>query len=230
MQRLQQTLGAGLIMGLVLSVAAPAQAQVYYVQSPSSYTVPVVQSVAHTQTYVAPRVSNYSYRSSYSYGSRGSSFNGMAWNNRRSAPPIYSETTYLPESNFVHPSSAYQSVESSYPVVSYQSVATAPTVVYSDPVYVSRPVVSSVYVEASTPVASATSVVRERAVCLPQHVKSKATVTLHDSNGNRVRTLQSSTPKVSVSEANGRRVTTHRYEYDLDQPSGRVTIEFDSNN
>lgn len=220
MQRLQQTLGAGLILGLVLSIAAPAEAQIYYVQSPSYQTVPVAQSVVQTQMFVAPRSSHYAYTtttsssssSSYSYGRYGSNFyrsGGLAWNNRRSAPPIYSETTYLPE-------------------VTYHSVAAVPSVVYSEPIYVSQPVVSSVSVVASPSVASSTRVIREQAVCLPEQVESKAKVTVHDSKGRAVKTLQSSTPKVTVSESNGRRVTTHRYEYDLDQPAGRVTIEFES--
>ena len=212
MQRLQQTLRAGSILGLVFCFAATADAQVYYVQSPSDQTLPITQSVVSTRTIVVPRYSYRSYVSTDSFGRFGSNVyrsSGLAWNNRRSAPPIYSETKYLPE-------------------VTHQSVVGVPTVAPSEPIYVSQPVETSVLIMSSPPVASSTRVIHEQEACRSEQIESKAKVTVRDSNGQVMKTLQSSAPKVTVSESNGRRVKTYRYEYELDQPSERVTIEFES--
>ena len=162
MQRLQKTFLAGGILGLCLSLAAPAQAQGIYVQSSNYGTVPVSQSVIQTRAIVSPR---YSYGAGYTYGANyGNSSNysyGQAWNNRTSGPAKWSETTYLPESNYMDAGVSNQSYAVSQPVQSsrvvsarsfvatqpkfvthsgatYQLVEASQPVVYSQPVYVSQ--------------------------------------------------------------------------------------------
>ena len=249
MQRLQKTVCAGIVLGLFLSLAGPAQAQVVYVQSSNYRTMPVSQSVAQTRTFVAPRYSSYSYGSSFSYGSgfvyglnsplRSSSFNGLAWNNRRSAPPIYSETRYLPESSYVDSGVTYQSAVSSPPVVTsrvvssrplvatqprvvYEPTAACQTVVSSQPVTYSERVVALEPVRIYRMVESSPRVVRIEAVSPSEPVESKKI---------KSKSLESMPRVTVVTElSDGRRVKTYRYEYELDHRPRRVTIEFDSQN
>ena len=115
MQRLQKTFCVGGILGLCLSLAAPAQAQVIYVQSSNLRGVPVTQSFVQTRTIGSPR---YSYGSNYGYGYGSNSSYGQAWNNRTSGPAKWHENVYLPESNYVGAGVSNQSYVVSQPVVS----------------------------------------------------------------------------------------------------------------
>ena len=84
MQRHLTKLGAGLILGLCLSLSAPAHAQVVYYSQPSVYhTVPVTQSFVQTRMVTSPRY--YNYATNYSNNFSNYSY-GMAWNNRTSGP------------------------------------------------------------------------------------------------------------------------------------------------
>lgn len=237
MQRLQKTVCAGIVLGLFLSLASWAQAQVVYVQSSNDRVMPISPSVVQTRTFVAPR---YSYGYGFTYGFntpfRSSSFNGLAWNNRRSAPPIYSETTYLPESNYVDSGVSYQSVVSSPPVVTSRVVSSRPLVA-TQPRVVYEPTAACQTVVSSQPVAYSERVVASEPVRIyrmveisPQFVRIEA---VNPSEPIESKTIKSksleSRPTVTVSTlSDGRRVKTYRYEYELDHRPGRVTIEFDS--
>src|SRR5689334_6815759 len=116
MQRTRNALAAGLVLGLLMSLAAPAQAQVFYVQSSSFQTVPVSQSVVVTRSFGASRYSN--------------SFSAQqAWNSRTSAPPVYFEPSYLPESGDYYPAISSRSVGTSRPMVSSRVVSSRPIIV-----------------------------------------------------------------------------------------------------
>ena len=242
MQRIRKQLGAGLISGLFLIAAAPAQAQMSYVQSSGFRSVPVSQSVVRTRTIFG---GSYSYGSGYSsfssgyssFGSGYSSFgsnssHSQAWNNRRSAPAVYVENTYLPERTFVEPVDSSQTLVSSHPVVSsrvvssrsfvaaqprviYQPTVTYRTVESSQPAVYAEEVLDSQPVRVFRSVASSPRVIREEVPCKSESLGTKR--------------LEAE-PKVTFSESNGRRVKTYRYEYELDHRPGRVTIELDSNN
>ncbi len=254
MQRIRKRLGAGLMGGLFLCVAASAQAQTYYTQSSSFRSVPVSQSVVRTRTIVG---GNYSYGSGYSsfgsgyssfgsgYSSFGSGYSSFgsnssqsqSWNNRRSAPAVYVENRYLPETTFDEPFDSSQTVVASQPVMSSRVVssrsfvATQPRVIYqptvtyrtvesAQPVVYSDEVLDSQPVRVYRSVVSSPRVIREESACQSNR---------RESNPLEIRRLESE-PKVTFSESNGRRVKTYRYEYELDHRPGRVTIELDSNN
>ena len=141
MQRTRWVLGGGLVLGLCLSLSAPAQAQVYYVHSSGLsglQTVPVAQSVVTTESYITS-----------GYGSGfGRYGRAQAWNNRRSAPAVYSETRYFPETTTVNPGFSSQAYVASGPIVSSGAFSAQPVVVsqsgiYSSPVTYSHPIVAS---------------------------------------------------------------------------------------
>lgn len=210
MQRFQFLLIGGWVLGLLTSAAGSAQAQVYYVPSSSIQTVPVTQSVV-TRTYVSSR--------SYGgFGGGSSSF--QAGNNRRSAPPVYVENHYLPESSFdsavissepvvvssrvisSRPLTVSRSRVFSEPVVSSRAVIVSDPVIYSEPVVVSQPI----RVQRST-IVSSPRVTREKVESRPNHYEYEQ--------------------KGKFEAFDGRRVKTYRYEYELDHRPGRVKIEFD---
>ncbi len=247
MQRLQKTFCVGGILGLCLSLAAPAQAQVIYVQSSNFRTVPVAQSFVQTRTIGSPR---YSYGTSYSYGGNygyGANYSyGQAWNNRTSGPAKWHENVYLPESSYVDAGVSNQSYVVSQPVVSSgvvstrsyvaaqprfvtQPVTTYQSVVASQPVYISQPVVTTRTIVTSQPVIQSESIVISQPVRVYRSVAVTPQTIRTEAACPTTKRLESSDPKVSVTEStDGRRTKTYRYEYELDHRPGRVTIEFDS--
>lgn len=165
MQRLQKTFCVGGILGLCLSLAAPAQAQVIYVQSSNFRAVPVTQSFVQTRTIGSPRYSyganygsnygygygsNYNYNYGYGYGYGSNSSYGQAWNNRTSGPAKWHENVYLPESNYVDAGVSNQSYVVSQPVMSSRVVSTR-SFVAAQPRFVTQPVTTYQSVAASQP-------------------------------------------------------------------------------
>lgn len=215
MQRVQFLLIGGWVLGLLASAAGSAQAQVYYVPSSSIQTVPVTQSVV-TRTYVSSR-------SDGGFGGGSSSFH--AGNNRRSAPPVYVENHYLPESSFDSAVISSEPVVVSSPVVSSRVISSRPLTVSRSRVF-SEPVVSSRAVIVSGPVIYSEPVVvsqpirvqRSMIVSSPRVTREKV-----ESRPNHYEYEQ----KGKFEAFDGRRVKTYRYEYELDHRPGRVKIEFD---
>ena len=216
MQRIQKTVRAGLVLGLLLSLTAAAEAQVFYVQSSNFQAVPVSRSVVVSRSIGAsrsigvPRYFN-SYGSSSSYGLGNSYGYAQAWNNRRSAPPVYVENHYLPESNDddYTPTISSQSIGVSQPIVSSRVVSSRPVVVSQPQVIYYEPVVYSEPVRVYRSVVSSPRVTREEIKSRPNHFEYEQ--------------------KGKVEAFDGRRVKTYRYEYEVDQRPGRtkVTIDFD---
>lgn len=249
MQRLQKTFIAGGILGLCLSLAAPAQAQVIYVQSSNLGAVPVTQSYVQTRTIGSPR---YSYGANYGYGYGSNYSYGQAWNNRTSGPAKWHENVYLPESNYVDAGVSNQSYVVSQPVVSsgvvstrsfvaaqprfvtqpmttYQTVAASQPTVYSQQVYVSQPVASTRTFVTSQPVIQSEPIVISQPVRVYRSVSVAPQTIRTEAACQTTKRLETTDPKVSVTEStDGRRTKTYRYEYELDHRPGRVTIEFDS--
>lgn len=204
MQRTRNALVAGLVLGL-LSLAAPVQAQVYYVQSSSFHAAPVSQSVVVTRSFGAPRYSN-------SFGVQ------QAWNSRASAPAVYFEPSYLPESGDYYPAVSSRSISASRPavsarVVSSRQVVVSQPVIYSQPVVYSEPVIYSEPVFVSQPVrvyrsaVSSPRVTREEIEYRPGHYEYEQ--------------------KGKFDAFDGRRIKTYRYEYEVDQRPGRTKYKFD---
>jgi hypothetical protein len=226
MQRTQKALVAGLVGGLLISLAASAPAQTYYVESPTYREVPVTHSVVVTRSFGG---SSYLNSSNYS--------RAQAWNNRTSAPAVYSESRYLPESVAIDPISVSGVMSSrSYVAspttihsgrgVSYRSVISSQPVVYSEPVYVSRPAVTSRVIVAAQPEISSEPLVAPRTVRVYRSVVAAPAIAAEKVECISARV--ESQPKVSISTTtDGRRVKTYRYEYEIDDRPARVTIEFD---
>ena len=211
MQRIQKTVRAGLVLGLLLSLTAAAEAQVFYVQSSSFQAVPVSRSVVVSRSIGVPRYfSSSGYSSSYGLGS--SYGYAQAWNNRRSAPPVYVENHYLPESSddSYTPTISARSIGVSQPIVSSRVVSSRPVVVSQPQVIYSEPVVVSQPVRVYRSVVSSPRVTREEIKSRPNHFEYEQ--------------------KGKVEAFDGRRVKTYRYEYEVDQRPGRtkVTIDFDN--
>ncbi len=216
MQRIQKTVRAGLVLGLLLSLTAAAEAQVFYVQSSNFQAAPVSRSVVVSRSIGVRRYCN-SYGSSSSYGLGNSYGYAQAWNNRRSAPPVYVENHYLPESSedFYTPTISSQSFGVYQPIVASRVLSSQPQVIYSEPVVYSDPVVYSEPVVVSQPVrvyrstVSSPRVTREEIKSRPNHFEYEQ--------------------KGKIEAFDGRRVKTYRYEYEVDQRPGRtkVTIDFD---
>ena len=237
-----------------MSLATPTQAQVVYVQSSNFQTVPVSQSVVVTRSFSSSRYSN-------SFGnSRSNSFGAArAWNNRTSAPAVYFQANYLPESEDYYPAVSSRAVAASQPVTSSRVVSSR--VISSQPVVVSQPrifsqpavtyqsVVSSQpveYVEYSDPVYVSQPVVTSRSVVSSQPVISSEPVVV--SQPVRVYRSVVSSPRVTreeieyrpnrveyeqkgtVQATDGRRVKTYRYEYEVDQRPGRTKVTFEFDN
>lgn len=228
MQRTRWSVGCAAVLGLCLSLSAPAQAQVYYLQSSNIQSMPVTQSVVTTQSFVGSR-----------YGSYGSFGGAQAWNNRRSAPAVYHENHLLPEATYFDPVVSSSAIVDTQPMVAAQPIASSraissrrclssrsrvfsgqmissrtvlasPQVIYSSPVVVSQPVVSSTEVLPSEPVRVYRSVVTS-----PQVVVESRSV------GEEVQ------PVVTTQTIDGRRVKTYRYEYDISERPGRTKVTFE---
>ena len=245
MQRLQKTFCVGGILGLCLSLSAPAQAQVIYVQSSNFRAAPVTQSFVQTRTIGSPHYS-YSYGTNYSYGGNyGSNYSyGQALNNRISGPARWHENVYLPESSYEDAGVSNQSYVVSQPVVSSravssrsfvaaqprfvtQPVTTYQSVVSSQPVYVSQPVASNRTFVMSQPVASARTFVMSQPVIQSEPVVISQPVRVYRSVSvapQTIRTeavcpttkrLESSDPKVSVTESTDGR-RTKTYRYEYE--------------
>lgn len=205
MQRTRNALATGLVFGLLMSAATPAQSQVWYVESSTFHTVSVAQPVVVTQSFAVPV-----YASSFGYA--------QAWNNRTSAPAVYSEPSYLPESGDYappissHPSEMTRPIASSR-VVFAQPVVVAPAryvaapVMYSRPVLYSQPVFVSQPMQVYSPVVSSPRVTREEIKSRPGHFEYEQ--------------------KGKFQAFDGRRMKTYRYEYEVDQRHGRTKVKFD---
>lgn len=204
MQRTRNALAAGLVFGL-MSLAAPVQAQVYYVPSSSFHAVPVSQSVVVTRSFGAPHYSS-------SFGVQ------QVWNSRASAPAVYFEPSYLPESGDYYPAISSRSVAVSQPMISSRVVSSRPIIVsqpvvysqpvfYSDPVIYSEPVVVSQPVRAYRSAVSSPRVTREEIEYRPGHYEYEQ--------------------KGKFEAFDGRRIKTYRYEYEVDQRHGRTKYKFD---
>lgn len=231
MQRTRWAVGCAAVLGLWLGLSAPAQAQVYYVQSSNIQSLPVTQSVVTTRAFVGSR-----------YGSYGSFGRAQTWNSRRSAPAVYHENRYLPEATTFAPIAsssaivAAQPCESSsiissragmipqaqvysdavtysQPIVTSRSVRASQPVIYSNPVVVSQPIVSSSTVLPAEPVRVYRSVVSS-----PQVVREVV-----ESQSAR----QDVQPVVTTQTIDGRRVKTYRYEYDISERPGRTKVTFE---
>ena len=210
MQCNPKRLVAGLLLGLLLSLAAPVQAQVYYVQSSSFQTIPVSRSVVVTRSFGAPRYSS-------SFGA------SQAWNSRTSAPAVYFEPSYLPETGDYYPAISSRSVAASQPVMSQpvmssrvvssppivcsQPVIYEHPVIYSEPVIYSQPVVISQSVPVYRSVVSSPRITREEIKSRPGHYEYEQ--------------------KGKFEAFDGRRIKTYRYEYEVDQRPGRTKYKFD---
>ena len=205
MQRTRFTLGAGLVFGLIISVATPAYSQVWYVESSTIQVVPVAQPVVVTRSFVTPR-----YSSSYGYS--------QARNNRTSAPAVYSEPSYLPEYGDDAPPISSRPIEMTQPVlssrvVSSRSVVVSPTRFYSEPVIDSQPVFYAEPVVFSQPVRVYSSIVSSPRITR-EEIKSRPGHYEYEQKGK-------------FEAFNGRRMKTYRYEYEVDQRHGRTKVKFD---
>ncbi len=200
MQRARNVLAAGLVLGLLMSLSAPAQAQVFYVQSSSFQAVPVSRSVVVARSFGTPHY----------YNSFGVS---QAWSNRISASPVYFEPSYFPESGDYYPAISSRSivvsprVVSSRPVLLFQPVIYDQAVIYSEPMIYSEPVVVSQPVRVYGSVISSPRITREEIECRPGHYEYEQ--------------------KGKFEAFDGRRIKTYRYEYEVDQRHGRTKYKFD---
>lgn len=190
MQRTRNALAAGLMLGLLMSLAAPAQAQVFYVQSSSFQAVPVSQPMVVTRSFGTPRY----------YGSFGAS---QAWNNRTSASPVYFEPSYLPESGDYYPAISSRSIAMSQPITYEQPVVYYEPVIYSEPVVVSQPV--RVYRSA----VSSPRVTREEIKSRPGHYEYEQKGKFEAFDGRRIKTYRY---EYEVDQRPGRT----KYKFDID--------------
>lgn len=205
MQRIRMALSVGLVLGYLASSAEPTRAQFYYEQSSSFQSVPFTSSITLSRSYSTPGIPSY-----YGYS--------QAWNNRRSAPPVHVEHSYLPESGDYYPAISSRSIAGSRQIVSSRVITSRPVVFFEPPVYV-QPVVYSSAVIGSEPVfisqpvevygsmASPPRVTREKVECRNGHYEYEQ--------------------KGTFQAFDGRRVKTYRYEYEIDQRPGRTKIKYD---
>lgn len=194
MQRLQKSLGVGLVLGLMMSLATTAQAQVFYEQS-NFQVVPVSQSVVVTRSIGV-------YHSSNSFGA------SQAWNNRPSAPAAYFEPTYLPESGDYYPPISSRSIAVTQPVVTSRVAYSQPRV-YSQPVVYSEPVVMLQPVRVYSSVVSSPRVTREEIEYRPGHYEYEQKGKFQAFDGRRVKTYRY---KYEVDQRHG----WTKYKFDID--------------
>lgn len=219
MQRTRWSVGCAAVLGLCLSLSAPAQAQVYYMQSSNIQAMPVTQSVVTTQSFVGSR-----------FGSYGSFGRAQAWNNRRSAPSVYQENRYLPEATAFAPIISSSAIVAADPCSSSQIISSQPSVisqarVYSDPVTYSQPIVTSRSVRVSQPIISSVPVLSSEPVRVYRSVVTSPQVVRE--HVGTVSPRQAVQPVVTTQTIDGRRVKTYRYEYEIDERPGRTKVTFE---